>query len=179
MRIRSFLTGSTVAAAGAALLLAAAPQGLAAQPAAPAAKTPVCKAKVLKLGAKQSKDARVVHISVKNTGTRTCTIDRLPVVTFGDLDGAALPVPSGESGPYKVGAGKTVYAAVRTIADLKDPEARRVGTITVSANPNLNGRTFTAKQLGSSKKIKVWEPVTTWWKPSKAAADKALENEVG
>ncbi|MDX3845304.1 DUF4232 domain-containing protein [Streptomyces europaeiscabiei] len=151
MRIRSFLTGSTVAAAGAALLLAAAPQGLAAQPAAPAAKTPVCKAKALKLGAKQSKDARVVHISVKNTGTRTCTIDRLPVVTFGDLDGAAL----------------------------KDPEARRVGTITVSANPNLNGRTFTAKQLGSSKKIKVWEPVTTWWKPSKAAADKALKNEVG
>ncbi|MDX2519115.1 DUF4232 domain-containing protein [Streptomyces stelliscabiei] len=120
-----------------------------------------------------------MHISVKNTGTRTCTIDRLPVVTFGDLDGAAQPVPSGESGPYKVGAGKTVYAAVRTIADLKDPEARRVDTITVSANPNLNGRTFTLKQLGATKKVRVWEPVTTWWKPSKAAADKALEKEVG
>ncbi|MFM9593697.1 DUF4232 domain-containing protein [Streptomyces scabiei] len=176
MRIRSFLTVSTVATAGAALLLAAAPQGLAAQP---AAKTPVCKAKVLKLAAKQAKDTRVVHISVKNTGTRTCTIDRLPVVTFGDLDGAAQPVPSGESGPYKVGAGKTVHAAVRTIADLKDPEARRVDTITFSANPNLDGRTFTLKQLGASKKVKVWEPVTTWWKPSRAAADKALEKEVG
>lgn len=177
MRIRSVLTLSTATAAGAALLLTAAPQGLAAQP---AAKTPVCKAKVLKLGAKQAKDTRVVHISVKNTGTRTCTIDRLPVVTFGDLDGAALPVPSGESGPYKVGAGKTVYAAVRTIADLKDKDARRVGTITVSANPNLNGRTFTTKQLGTGgKKVKVWEPVTTWWKPSEAAADKALKKEVG
>ncbi|KFG04290.1 MULTISPECIES: DUF4232 domain-containing protein [Streptomyces] len=176
MRTRSFLTVSTVATAGAALLIAAAPQGLAAQP---AATTPVCKSKVLKLAAKQAKDTRVVHISVKNTGTRTCTIDRLPVVTFGDLDGAAQPVPSGESGPYKVGAGKTVYAAVRTIADLKDPEARRVDTVTVSANPNLDGRTFTLKQLGASKKVKVWEPVTTWWKPSKAAADKALEKEVG
>ncbi|WP_200307005.1 DUF4232 domain-containing protein [Streptomyces adelaidensis] len=177
MRIRSVLALSTAATAGAALLLTAAPQGLAAQP---AAKTPVCKAKVLKLGAKQStKDTRVVHITVKNTGTRTCTIDRLPVVTFGDLDGAAQPVPSGESAPYKVGAGKTVYAAVRTIADLKDPEARRVGTVTVSANPAYNGRTFTAKQLGAGKKVKVWEPVTTWWKPSKAAADKSLKKEVG
>ncbi|MDX3645864.1 DUF4232 domain-containing protein [Streptomyces sp. MB09-02B] len=176
MRIRSLLTVSTVATAGAALLLTAAPQGLAAQP---AAKTPVCKSKALKLGAKQAKDTRIVHISVKNTGTRACTVDRLPVVTFGDLDGAAQPVPSGESGPYKVGAGKTVYAAVRTIADLKDPEARRVDTITVSANPNLYGRTFTVKQLGATKKVKVWEPVTTWWKPSKAAADKALKKEVG
>jgi hypothetical protein len=165
-----------VATAGAALLIAAAPQGLAAQP---AAKTPVCKSKVLKPAAKQAKDTRVVHISVKNTGTRTCTVDRLPVVTFGDLDGAAQPVPSGESGPYKVGAGKTVHAAVRTIADLRDPEARRVDTVTVSANPNLDGRTFTLKQLGASKKVKVWEPVTTWWKSSKAAADKALAKEVG
>jgi hypothetical protein len=176
MRIRSFLAVSTVATAGAALLIAAAPQGLAAQP---AAKTPVCKSKVLKPAAKQAKDTRVVHISVKNTGTRTCTVDRLPVVTFGDLDGAAQPVPSGESGPYKVGAGKTVHAAVRTIADLRDPEARRVDTVTVSANPDLDGRTFTLKQLGASKKVKVWEPVTTWWKPSKAAADKALAKEVG
>ncbi|WP_338899993.1 DUF4232 domain-containing protein [Streptomyces sp. TG1A-60] len=178
MRIRSVLTLSTAATAGAALLLAAAPQGLAAQP---AAKTPVCKAKVLKLRAKQAKDTRVVHISVENTGTRACTIDRLPVVTFGDLDGAALPVPSGGSGPYQVGAGRTAYAAVRTIADLEDPQTRRVSTVTVSANPAYNGRTFTAKQLGAGKKVKVWEPVTTWWKPSEAAADRALkkEKEVG
>ncbi|MCL6732367.1 DUF4232 domain-containing protein [Streptomyces neyagawaensis] len=176
MRIRSVLTVSTVATAGAALLLAAAPQGLAAQP---AAKVPVCKAKVLKIGAKQAKDTRIVHITVKNTGTRTCTIDRLPVVTFGDLDGSAQPVPSGESGPYKLGAGKTAYATVRTIADLKDPEARRVDTIGVSANPNLGGRLFTLKQLGATKKVKVWEPVTTWWKASQAAADKSLKKEVG
>lgn len=176
MRIRSVLAFSTAVTAGTALLITAAPQSLAAQP---AAKTPVCKAKVLKLGAKQAKDARIVHITVKNTGNRTCAIDRLPVVTFGDLDGAALPVPSGESGPYKVGPGKTVWATVRTIADLKDPEARRVDSIQVTANPNFNGRSFTLKQLGANKKVRVWEPVTTWWKPSKAAADKALKKEVG
>jgi hypothetical protein len=120
-----------------------------------------------------------VHISVKNTSTRTCTVDRIPTVTFGDLDGAALPVPQGDSAPYKVGAGKTVYASVRTIADLKDPEARRVKTITVSANPAYNGRTFTAKEMGAAKVVKVWIPVTTWWKPSQAAADKALQKAVG
>jgi hypothetical protein len=175
MRIRSVLTVSTVATAGAALLLATAPQGLAAQP---AAKLPVCKAKVLKIGAKQAKDTRIVHITVKNTGTRTCTIDRLPVVTFGDLDGSAQPVPSGESGPYKLVAGKTAYATVRTIAALNDPEARRVDSIGVSANP-VAGRLFTLKQLGATKKVKVWEPVTTWWKASQAAADKSLKKEVG
>ncbi|MGW0708490.1 DUF4232 domain-containing protein [Streptomyces sp. NPDC002643] len=176
MRIRSVLAYSTAVTAGTALLITAAPQSLAAQS---AAKTPVCKAKALKLGAKQAKDTRIIHVTVKNTSKHTCAIDRLPVVTFGDLDGAALPVPSGESGPYKVGPGKTVWAAVRTIADLKDPEARRVSTVQVSANPNLNGRSFTLKQLGASKKVKVWEPVTTWWKPSKAAADKSLKKEVG
>lgn len=176
MRIRSFLTVSTAATAGAALLIAAAPQGPAARP---AATTPACRAKVLELSAAQAKDTRIVRISVKNTGTRTCTVDGLPVVTFGDLDGAAEPVPSGESGPYKVGAGRTLHAAVRTIADLKDPQARRVDTITFSANPHLNGRTFTLKQLGASKKVKVWEPVTTWWKPSRAAADKALKKKAG
>ncbi|MDG5805622.1 DUF4232 domain-containing protein [Streptomyces ossamyceticus] len=175
MRIRSVLTVSTVAAAGAALLLAAAPQGLAAES---AAKVPVCKAKVLKIGAKQAKDTRIVHITVKNTGTRTCTIDRLPVVTFGDLDGSAQTVPSGESGPYKLVAGKTAYATVRTIADLKDPEARRVDSIGVSTNW-AGGRLFTLKQLGATKKVKVYDPVTTWWKTSQAAADKSLKKEVG
>lgn len=177
MRIRSVAALSTAVTA----LLLAAPQVSAAgqHDVWPAAKTAVCPKKVLKAGARQSDDPTVVHISVTNKGARACTVDRIPTVTFGDLDGAALPVPAGESGPYRVGAGKTVYAAVRTIADPADPEARSVDTITVSANPAYSGRTFTAKQLGAGDAVLVWEPVTTWWKPSVAAADKALEDAVG
>lgn len=177
MRTRSVAALSTAATA----LLLAASQVSAAVPhdAQPAAKTAACPKKALKVGARQSGDPTVVHISVTNKSARACTVDRIPVVTFGDLDGAALPVPVGESGPYRVAAGKTVYAAVRTIANPSDPEARSVDTITVSANPAYSGRTFTAKQLGAGDEVLVWEPVTTWWKPSVAAADKALEDAVG
>jgi hypothetical protein len=36
------------------------------------------------------------------------------------------------------------------------------------------GRTFTARELGVGRVVLVWEPVTSWWKPSQAAADRAL-----
>lgn len=171
MRIRPVLALATAAAA----LLVAAPQGSAATAQAPAAtKVAACPQPALTLAAHQSANPTVVHISVTNHSTRTCTVDRIPTVTFGDLDGAAQPVPAGESGPYRVGAGKTVYAAVRTIVDPADPEARRVDSIGVSANPALPGRSFTAAELGAGDAVLVWEPVTTWWKPSVAAADKAL-----
>lgn len=173
MRIRSIVALSTAATA----LLLAAPQ--AATAVQPVAKTSVCPERVLAVRTQQSDDPTVVHISVTNAGTRACTVDRIPIVTFGDLDGAALPVPAGESGPYRLGAGKTAYAAVRTIADLSDPEARSVDTITVSANPAYFGRTFTARELGAGDAVLVWEPVTTWWKRSVAAADEALEDAVG
>lgn len=149
------------------------------QPAAKTAtQTAACPKKALKAGARQSDDPTVVRLSVTNKSARACTVGRIPTVTFGDLDGAALPVPEGASGPYRVGAGKTAYAAVRTIADLSGPEARSVGTITVSANPAHPGRTFTARHLGAGDEVLVWEPVTTWWKPSVAAAGKALEDAV-
>ncbi|WP_406165271.1 DUF4232 domain-containing protein [Streptomyces sp. NBC_00996] len=174
MRIRTVLVLSTAATT---LLLAvpqsgsAAPQSAQAPKAAQPAK---CAEKALKLRAEQSADPSVVHIGVTNRSTRACTVDRIPTVTFGDLDGAALPTPAGESGPYRVGAGGTAYAAVRTIADPADPEARRMDSIEVSANPAYLGRSFTAKELGAGDAVLVWEPVTTWWKSSVAAADKAL-----
>ncbi|MEV7345306.1 DUF4232 domain-containing protein [Streptomyces sp. NPDC093544] len=171
MRIRPVLTLATAAAA----LLVAAPQGSAAVAQTPTAtKVAACPEMALTLAAHQSANATVVHISVTNRSQRTCTVDRIPTVTFGDLDGAALPVPAGESGPYRIGAGKTAYAAVRAIVDPADPEARRVDSITVSADPSRFGRTFTAPELGAGDAVLVWEPVTTWWKPSVAAADKAL-----
>ncbi|MFD5631511.1 DUF4232 domain-containing protein [Streptomyces sp. NPDC127072] len=171
MRIRPVLALATAAAA----LVVAAPQGSAATPpGTTAAKVAACPEKTLTLAARQSADPTVVRISVTNHSKRTCTVDRIPTVTFGDLDGAAQPVPVGDSGPYRIGAGRTAHAAVRTIGDLSDPEARRVDSITVSADPARFGRTFTARQLGAGDEVLVWEPVTTWWKPSAAAADKAL-----
>ncbi|GAA5037759.1 DUF4232 domain-containing protein [Streptomyces siamensis] len=170
MRIRTVLTLSAAATA----LLLAVPQSGSATPQHTAGRIAKCAQKVLQLRAEQSADARVVHIGVTNRSPRTCTVDRIPTVTFGDLDGAALPTPAGESGPYRLGPGRTAYAAVRTIADPADPEARRVDSVTVSADPSLFGRSFTAEQLGAGDAVLVWEPVTTWWKPSVAAADKAL-----
>ncbi|AVH60489.1 MULTISPECIES: DUF4232 domain-containing protein [Streptomyces] len=172
MRVRTVLALSTAATA---LLLAVPQSGSAAPRPAKATGQPAkCAEKALELRAKQSADPTVVRISVTNRAGRACTVDRIPTVTFGDLDGAALPTPAGESGPYRLGAGRTAYAAVRTIADQADPQARRVDSITVSADPALYGRSFTAREVGAGGAVLVWEPVTTWWKPSVAAADKAL-----
>ncbi|MEU8794949.1 DUF4232 domain-containing protein [Streptomyces sp. NPDC048643] len=178
MRIRPVLAVPAVAAA---LLLAAsgssavaAPSGPSGAPSSKAAAPAKCTAKALRLRAERASDPRVLHLRVTNRSTRACTVDRIPTVTFGDLDGAALPKPAGESGPYRLAAGRTAYASVLTIADPADPEARRVRSVTVSADPSLAGRSFTARELGAGATVRVWEPVTTWWKPSVAAADKAL-----
>ncbi|MER5654465.1 DUF4232 domain-containing protein [Streptomyces sp. NPDC002131] len=178
MRIRPALAVPGIAAA---LLLAApgtsataAPSGPAGIPSQKAAAPATCAAKALRLRAEQSADPRVLHVRVTNRSARACTVDRIPTVTFGDLDGAALPKPAGESGPYRLAGGRSAYASVLTIADRADPEARRVRSVTVSADPSLAGRSFTARELGAGATVRVWEPVTTWWKPSAAAADRAL-----
>ncbi|MEU3980754.1 DUF4232 domain-containing protein [Streptomyces sp. NPDC026672] len=169
MRIRTAVAAGAVPAAVAALLLSA-PQSQAA-----GARVAPCAEQALTVRAKADAVApSIVRIDVTNRGGRACVVDRIPTVTFGDLDGAALPVPEGESGPYRIGAGASAYAAVRTIADPADPEARRVDTITVAADPSHFGRTFTAARLGAGDAVLVWEPVTTWWQPSRAAADRAL-----
>ncbi|MFF3615418.1 DUF4232 domain-containing protein [Streptomyces sp. NPDC002580] len=179
MRIRPVLTLSAVAAA---LLLAVPQSGAAATPSASsgthpskaAAQTGKCSARSLALRAGPSRDRRVLHLRLTNRSNHACTVDRFPTVTFGDLDGAALPKPAGQSAPYRITAGRTVYASVRTIADRSDPDARRVRSITVSADPARFGRPFTARELGAGTAVLVWEPVTTWWKPSAAAADRVL-----
>ncbi|GHI09926.1 Tat pathway signal sequence domain protein [Streptomyces cellostaticus] len=171
MRIRAAISVPAVFAAAAALLLAA-PQS---QAAAGHAKPARCTEQALTLRAKAAAgDPSVVRVSVTNRGARACVVDRVPTVTFADLDGAALPVPQGGSGTYLLGAGRTAYAAMRTIADPADPEARRTNAITVAASASQWGRPFSAAQLGAGREVRVWEPVTTWWQPTAAAADRAL-----
>ncbi|MFF4575102.1 DUF4232 domain-containing protein [Streptomyces sp. NPDC001410] len=171
MRIRAAIAVPAASAATAALLLTAPPSQAAAGHAQPAR----CTEKALSLRAKAaSGEPAVVRVSVTNRTARACVVDRVPTVTFGDLDGAALPVPEGGSGTYRLGAGKTAYAALRTIADPADPEARRVDAITVAASASQWGRAFTAAQLGTGSEVRVWEPVTTWWQPTATAADRAL-----
>ncbi|MCX4431394.1 DUF4232 domain-containing protein [Streptomyces mirabilis] len=165
MRIRPVLALPAVAVA----LLLAAPQSGSAT-----ARPAQCTEKAVVVHAHRSADPTLLHLDVTNRSTRACTIERIPAVVFGDLDGAALPVPAGRSGPYLLEAGRTAYAALRTIADPADPEARRVEAISVSADPMRFGRTFTARELGVGRVVLVWEPVTSWWKPSQAAADRAL-----
>ncbi|MFG2264143.1 DUF4232 domain-containing protein [Streptomyces sp. NPDC048720] len=170
MRIRAAVAVPVVCAAVA--LLGAAPQSQAAGRRAGPVR---CAERVLAVRAKAAAaDPSVLRVAVTNRGGRTCVVDRVPTITFGDLDGAALPVPEGGRGTYALKAGRTAYAAVRTIADLADPEARRTGSVTVAASASQWGRSFTAARLGTGTEVLVWEPVTTWWQPTAAAADRAL-----
>ncbi|MEU1487761.1 DUF4232 domain-containing protein [Streptomyces sp. NPDC005752] len=146
----------------------------AATAASPAPVLPTCRESSLKVAAAVSGTPETVRISVTNDGRQTCAVDRIPTVVFGDLDGPALPVPEGESGPYPVPAGRTVHAAVRTL-DPAATELRVVDRLTVAGDPGHRGRTFDAASLGAPDGIRVWEPVTTWWHRSSEAADAALE----
>ncbi|QTD96387.1 DUF4232 domain-containing protein [Streptomyces cyanogenus] len=171
MRIRATIAVPAAFAAVAAVLLTA-PQS---QAAAGHGRPVGCAEKSLTLRAKAVPGhPTVLRVSVTNHGTRACVVDRVPTVTFGDLDGAALPVPEGGTGTYRLGARGTAYADVRTIADPADPEARRVNAVTVAASAAHWGRSFTAGQLGTGRRVLVWEPVTTWWQKSAAAADRAV-----
>ncbi|MEU8679621.1 DUF4232 domain-containing protein [Streptomyces sp. NPDC048560] len=166
MRIRPAL-----AASSAAVLALFATSGV---PATAAPGPAVCAERVLTVRAAASPDVSdVVRISVTNQGTRPCVVDRIPTVTFGDLDGAALAVPSAESAPYRLGGGRSAYAAVRTL-DPASTELRPVDSLTVAGHPAHHGRTFDAASLGSPDRIRVWEPVTTWWHTTRAAADAVL-----
>ncbi|MFJ1606242.1 DUF4232 domain-containing protein [Streptomyces sp. NPDC088253] len=165
MRIRPVLALPAVAVA----LLLAVPQSGSA-----AARPARCAEKAVTIHARRSADPTLLHLGVTNRSTRACTVERIPTVVFGDLDGAALPVPAGQSGPYLLEAGRTAYAALRTIADPADPQARRVDSIGVSPDSSRFGRTFSARELGVGRVVLVWEPVTSWWKSSQAAADRAL-----
>ncbi|MFB7509618.1 DUF4232 domain-containing protein [Streptomyces broussonetiae] len=171
MHIRAALAVPAVSAAAAALLLAAPPSRAVTGPAG----TTPCAERSLTVRAKAVPGTpSVVRMSVTNRRGRTCTVDRVPTVTFASLDGAALPVPAGATGGYRLAAGRTAYADVRTIGDPADPEARRTGSLTVAASAAHPGRSFAAARLGTGQRILVWEPVTTWWQPTAAAADRAV-----
>ncbi|GAB1333820.1 hypothetical protein ACE1SV_04100 [Streptomyces sp. E-15] len=172
MRIRTAIAVPAASAAVAALLVTA-PQSRAAG--AGPDRTVRCAEQSLTVRAKAAAaDPTVLRVGVTNRGARACTVDRVPTVTFGNLDGAALPVPRGGTGGHRLAAGGAAYADVRTIADPADPEARRTGSVTVAASTAHWGRTFTAAQLGTGRRVPVWEPVTTWWQSSAAAADRAV-----
>ncbi|MFI1363716.1 DUF4232 domain-containing protein [Streptomyces griseochromogenes] len=170
MRTRAATVVPAVLAAAATLLLAA-PQS---QAAAAHTKPARCAEKALVLRAKATADPSVVRLGVTNRSSHACVVDRVPTVTFAGLDGAALPVPRADRGTYALGAGRTGYATLRTIADPADPEARRADAITLAASASQWGRAFSAAQLGTGTEVRVWEPVTTWWQPTAAAADRAL-----
>ncbi|MFD5027607.1 DUF4232 domain-containing protein [Streptomyces sp. NPDC058373] len=168
MRVRPLLAPAFAAAA----LVSVAPQAGAAD--GERAPLPTCRDSATGIGAKaDAADPTVVRITVTNRAARACLVDRLPTVTFGELDGAALPVPLGESGPYRLAPGQKAYATVRTVGE-PTADVRRVGTVTVAGDPSHHGRTFTARELGAGRVVEVWEPVTSWWKPSVRAADQAV-----
>ncbi|MGW9381483.1 DUF4232 domain-containing protein [Streptomyces albidoflavus] len=171
MRVRPLLA---LTAAGAALV-AVAPQAGAATAAGRAPlPLPTCRPSAVEVGAKaDARDKTVVRITVTNKGRQVCAVDRLPTVTFGDLDGTAQHVPPGESGPYRLVTGETAYATVRTVGAAGD-EVRRVASVTVAGDPSHHGRTFSARELGAGRYVEVWEPVSSWRKGSARAADAAV-----
>ncbi|MFD4693816.1 DUF4232 domain-containing protein [Streptomyces sp. NPDC058463] len=157
-----------------ALALLAPAGALAASSAVAAPAPPTCRDSRLAVAATASDQPDAVRISITNRGGTACVVDRIPTVVFGDLDGAAQPVPASESAPYRLAAGRSAYAAVRTL-DPTSTELRVVDRLTVAGDPSHRGRTFDAASLGAPDGIRVWEPVTTSWHPSQAAADTVLE----
>ncbi|MEU9116420.1 DUF4232 domain-containing protein [Streptomyces sp. NPDC048483] len=171
MRARLLL--AVPAAAAAALTTLAPAAGAATGSAAP---TPTCKQPAVSVSAAAAQRADVLHIKVTNRGAGTCVVDRIPTVTFGALDGAAQPVPPAESAPYRLAAGGTAHAAVRTAEPAGGAQMRVVDFVTVAADPSHRGRAISADALGLPQGVRVWEPVTTWWQPSWAKADEALQD---
>ena len=170
-------TRPAVAAAAASLAVLLTATGASAAVSAPtslsATAAATCGEGSVTVTATRSDAADAVRISVTNKSGRACVVDRIPTVTFGDLDGAAQPVPPAESSPYRLAAGGSAYAAVRTV----DPAAeapRTVAYLTVAGDPSHHGTRFDASSLGSPEGIKVWEPVTTLWQPTRAKADADL-----
>ncbi|MFF8690695.1 DUF4232 domain-containing protein [Streptomyces sp. NPDC015144] len=174
MRLRSALTPALCAAAALALTGTAAAAAAGSASTATAAPA-TCREKNLDVRAAPGGQRNVARISVTNTGEGSCTVDRIPTITFRGLDGSALPVPPSESGPYVLSGGERAYAAVRT-ADPSATEGRVVGSLSVAADPSHYGVTFGGAAVGMPRGVHVWEPVTTLWQESAAAADRALGN---
>lgn len=175
MRIRTEVALPATLAMACALL---APAGTATASSAAAPPLPTCRESSLDVTAAASDQPETLRISIANHGRQACAVDRIPTVVFGDLDGPALPVPEGGSAAYRLPAGGSAHAAVRTL-DPVASELRVVDRLTVAGDPAHRGRSFDAASLGAPDGFRVWEPVTTWWHRSTAAADAALERHTG
>ncbi|MEU7155113.1 DUF4232 domain-containing protein [Streptomyces chrestomyceticus] len=137
----------------------------------PTSTTPHCpeSALTIKASIPTPQHPDILRISATNRTTKPCVIDRIPTVTFGDLDGAAEPDPPTESAPYHLAPGSTAYATVHTVTGRPTPPARTVDFITVAADPSHHGRRFDATAIGAPPTgIRVWTPTTTWWRPTPA-----------
>jgi hypothetical protein len=183
MRLRpTIASGFTVPAAATAVVLAATGATAAAgtAPAAPAAASRLgtCQEKALSVRAAPGGQQNVVRISVTNRGSRSCVVDRIPTITFRGLDGSAQAVPPAGSAPYVLSPGGRAYAALRT-ADPAGTEGHVVGSVSVAADPAHYGVTFAAAGVGMPRGIRVWEPVTTVWQVSAAAASEDLADGLG
>ncbi|MEV0915236.1 DUF4232 domain-containing protein [Streptomyces sp. NPDC049967] len=171
MRPSSALTTALTATAAVALTATGA---TAAAPAGTSAPRPgICQEQSLSVSASSGGQRNVARIAVTNRGGSTCVVDRIPTVTFRGLDGSAEAVPPATSGPYVLSPGEHGYAAVRTAAP-GATEGHVVRTLSVAADPSHHGVTFGAATVGMGRGIQVWEPVTTLWHTSRAAADRAL-----
>ncbi|MCX5435163.1 DUF4232 domain-containing protein [Streptomyces sp. NBC_01280] len=181
------LTRTVLAASAAALLASATGLSAAAasthirpaHPAAAPAAVKPCAESALTVKATSSGRDHVLRLSVKNHSSRACLVDRVPLVTYGDLDGAAVPFPLSGSSAYTLGAGKTAHADVRSLSASGDSDARSVGYIEVAANPEHHGKKFTAASLSEPGGLRVWAPVTTLWQPTRNLADEALAESDG
>ncbi|MFJ2742339.1 DUF4232 domain-containing protein [Streptomyces sp. NPDC087440] len=157
----------TTAGALAATLLLAASATAAACVTPPAhAPLPRCAERNLTLKVMAAPTPDVLTLRFTNNGRTACTVDRIPTVTFGNLDGAARPNPPADSAPYRVAAGASAYATVRTVLAPPTPaDVRVVRDIGVAADPAHHGMRITAASLGLPKGVRVYDPVTTLWQP--------------
>lgn len=171
-------TAATVAALALAALTVPAASAAASAPAG--RELPRCAEKDLTLrAAPDDSDGDVLRLSLRNDSGRACLVDRVPIITYGDLDGAALPLPTVPHAGRTLDAHRTVYAAVRSVTDF-DKEEREVSTVmsvTVAAVPEHHGSTFQALTLGAPTGVRVWAPVTTLWQSTEKGAAKVLEEQ--
>lgn len=173
MRLSSALTAALTATAAVALTATGASAVPGASSTGTAARPGVCQEKALGVSASPDGQQNVARIAVTNRSGDTCTVDRIPTVTFRGLDGSAQPVPPATSGAYTLSPGERGYAAVRTAAP-GATEGHVVRTLSVAAGPSHHGVAFGSATVGMDRGIRVWEPVTTLWQTSRAAADRAL-----
>lgn len=137
-----------------------------------------CQEKALGVKAAPGGGQNVVGVSVTNHGGWSCVVDRIPTITFRGLDGSAQTVPPVDHGPYVLARGGRAYAAVRT-ADPAGTAGHVVGSMSVASDPSHYGVTFSKNTVGMPQGIRVWEPVTTLWQGSAAAARSALTDALG